>query len=404
MRHTALLITSLILLAGTAVAQEGAVADPFSEEQLEQIAAPVALYPDSLLMQIFMASTYPLEVVEAQRWLEGKKLSGKDLEAALKDREWDASVKSLCSFPDVLNRMSENLDWTRDMGDAFLGQQAQLLDAVQRLRNKAYDAGQLKSSAEQVVTVQEDKIIVIEPAQPEVVYVPSYSPTVVYGTWPYPTTYYAPLYAPPPPGYGALAFTAGMIVGGALWGDCDWDWGDSDCNIDIDNHNNFNRNTNNNFQQINNKKWEHKAEHRKGVNYRDGATAKRFGGSGAGSRVSRGEARGFEQRGQAGDGRGAGAARPAPGRGAAAGSREARRSPSAAPRPAPGPGAGPSSRQGRGGAMGGSRSPSGDRAASSRGASSRGSVSRGGSSRSGRAPSGGRGGGGGGGRGGGGRR
>ena len=208
----ALVVLLPLCLAGTVFAQEPQAED-FSDQRLEEIAAPIALYPDSLLMQVFMAATYPLEVIEADRWLRKQSLSGDALDEALKAQDWDASVKSLCTLPDVLSKMSENLDWTRDMGDAFLEHQSELLDAVQRLRGKAHDAGNLKTTQEQTVTVQQDQIIVVESANPEVIYVPTYSPTVIYGTWPYTTVYYAPLYAPPPPGYRALAFTAGVVVG-----------------------------------------------------------------------------------------------------------------------------------------------------------------------------------------------
>ncbi len=376
----------LLVLAAPASAQEGsgtavaagtadAAAAAFSEEQLESIAAPVALYPDGLLMQLFMASTYPLEVVEADRWTQQNKLSGTKLDEALKDKDWDPSVKSLCAFPDVLKRMSENLDWTRDMGDAFLEQQSQLLDAVQRLRDKAYAAGQLKSTEQQTVTVQQDKIIVIEPADPEVIYVPSYSPTVVYGTWPYATAYYPPLYAPPPAGYGLLAFGTGMAVGAAIWGDCDWGWGHSDCNVNVNNYNNFNKNTNNNFQQINNNKWQHNAEHRKGVNYRDGQTADRFGGSGGSNRVSRNDARG---RGQGGASSPRAGTRDAPGSRAGQAGGGARTKDGGSARPSGGASGGSSRAKQSGGGMSGSKNPSMDRAASSRGKSSRQSASRGG--------------------------
>ena len=258
-----------------AAAQEGSGA--FSNEQLEQIVAPIALYPDSLLTQVMMASTYPLEVVEADRWMkqntEPQGLGARG--SALKDKNWDPRVKSLCTLPDVLKKMSENLDWTQDLGDAFLGQKTELMDAVQRMRGKAYDAGNLKTTEQQVVTQQPDKIIVIEQADPEVVYVPSYSPTVVYGGWSYPTYYYPPMYAPPAYGYGAMAFGVGMAVGAAIWGDCDWGWGHGDVDIDINHYNNFNRNTNVNWQnnQISNRSgnrssWQHDPSHRKGVNYR----------------------------------------------------------------------------------------------------------------------------------------
>ncbi len=412
MRRIPGIAAALVLAVSSAPAHGWQETDSpaFTDEQLEQIAAPVALYPDSLLMQVFMAATYPLEVVEADRWISKEKPSGSALDEALKAKDWDPSVKSLCALPDVLKRMSENLDWTRDMGDAFLEQQAQLLDAVQRLRDKAYAAGTLKTTPEQTVTVQPDKIIVIESAQPEVVYVPTYSPTVVYGTWPYPTTYYAPLYAPPPAGYGALAFATGIVVGAAIWGGCNWGWGHSDVNINVNRYNDFNRNTNNNFNRTNNNKWQHNAEHRKGVNYRDSQTAQRFGGAAGGDRVSRNDARGFDK-GQGAGGRGGagGGALGSDGgaRGKASGAtREAgggaRGAGAGGTREAGGGARGSGTSKGSGGAFHGASNPSRDRAASSRGSSSRGSASRGSGSRSGGGAS--RGGGSRGGRGGGGSR
>lgn len=346
-----------------------ASAAEFDDAKLEQIAAPVALYPDALLMQVFMAATYPLEVVEADRWIGKHALSGATLDEALKAKDWDPSVKSLCSVPDVLSRMSENLDWTCDMGDAFLGQQAQLLDAVQRLRGKAHEAGNLETTPQQNVTVQQDKIIVIQPSQPEVVYVPTYSPTVVYGTWPYPTTYYAPLYAPPPPGYGALAFATGVAVGAALWGDCHWGWGHSDVNINVNRYNNFNRTTNNNYNRVNNNKWQHNAAHRKGVSYRNPETARKFGAGQGSNRVSRRDARGFDRsRGGSSVGRNRSQGnRPATGRNNTRSSRQNK---------ARG-GNRSSTQRNRGGAYQGSRSPSHDRAASKRGSSSRSRGARG---------------------------
>jgi hypothetical protein len=145
-------------------------------------------------------------------------------------------------LPEVLKRMSANLDWTQDLGDAFLGQRKELLDAAQRLRKIASESGNLKSTEQQKVTVQEDKTIVIQSANPEVVYVPTYSPTVVYAGWSYPAYYYPPFYAPPPPGYGMLAFGVGVAWGAAIWGGCNW--GHSDVNINVNRQNNFNRNTN----------------------------------------------------------------------------------------------------------------------------------------------------------------
>ena len=278
----------------------------FTKEQLEQIVAPMALYPDPLVSQMLMASTYPLEIVEAGRWMKANPgLKDKALEEALKKQDWDASVKSLCGFPDVLKQMDENLDWTQDLGDAFLAQKTELMDTIQRMRGKAYDSGNLKTTEQQVVTQQQDKIIVIEPADPEVIYVPTYSSTVVYGGWSYPYYYYPPMYYPPPYGYGAMAFTVGVVWGAAIWGGCNWGWGGSDVNIDIDRQNNFNRNTNidGGRNQINPNKaggkqsWNHDASHRGGVNYRDNKTAQQYGAKSGTNRVSRDQARGYDRAG-----------------------------------------------------------------------------------------------------------
>ncbi len=213
--------------------------------------APIALYPDSLVTQILMGSTYPLEIVEAARWVKANPgVEGKALEDALKQQDWDIAVKALCGFPDVVTRMNDNLDWTQDLGDAFLAQQSDVLDSVQRMRGKAYAAGNLKTTEQQVVTQQPDKIIVIESADPQVVYVPTYSPTVVYPAPP-PPTYYPAMYAPPPPGYGMMAFTTGVMWGAALSGGCNWGWGSSDVDIDINTSNTFNKNTNINASNTN---------------------------------------------------------------------------------------------------------------------------------------------------------
>jgi len=210
---------------------QGAVApNPFKPEELEQIAAPIALYPDPLIAQILMASTYPLEVVQAARFAKANaSLTGTQLDDALKKETWDDSVKSLVAFPQVLTMMNEKLDWTQNLGDAFLGQQKDLMDAIQRLRGKAEAAGTLKSTSEQTVTVAPappqqivvqqapPQVITIQPANPQVIYVPTYNPTVVYGAWPYPA--YPPYYYYPP-GYVAgtalLSFGIGLAVGGAL--------------------------------------------------------------------------------------------------------------------------------------------------------------------------------------------
>jgi hypothetical protein len=254
----------------------------FKPEELDQLLAPIALYPDSLLAQIFMASTYPLEVVQADRWAkQNKDLKGEALTAALEKQPWDPSVKSLVNFPQVLAMMSEKLDWTQKLGDAFLAQQKDVMDSVQALRKRAADAGTLKTTKEQKVVVEQETII-IESASPQVVYVPSYNPTVVYGAWPYPA--YPPAYYYPP-GYVAgtalLSFGVGMAVGAAWgygWGHCDWHGGDVD--VDINRNTNINNNINrgNYAKQYQGGKgnWQHNPEHRKGVSYRDQGTAQKF--------------------------------------------------------------------------------------------------------------------------------
>ena len=181
------LLATLLVLPGGVLAQspEEAPSKAFSREQLDQLLAPVALYPDSLLTQILMASTYPLEVVKANNWVkQNKELKGDALTAALEKQEWDPSVKSLVNFPQVLQMMSDKVDWTQKLGDAFLAQQKDVLSTVQTLRAKALEAGNLKTTKEQKVVVEKDpQTIIIQQANPEVVYVPEYNPTVVYGVW-----------------------------------------------------------------------------------------------------------------------------------------------------------------------------------------------------------------------------
>jgi hypothetical protein len=261
----------------------------FSQEELNQLLAPVALYPDALLAQILMASTYPLEVAVAERWLKSNpNLKGKALEDALQQQSWDASVKSLTVVPQVLTMMSEKIDWTQKLGDAFLAQQQDVMATAQALRRKAVDQGTLKDSKEQKVITEaagSTTVIKIEPSNPEVVYVPTYNPTVVYGAWPYPA--YPPYYYYPP-GYvagGALfAFTAGAIVGSALWGNCNW--GGGSVNINTNRYNSFNR------TNVQNGNWSHNAQHRGAVPYRDKGVAQQYGRGRSGDAASREQYRG----------------------------------------------------------------------------------------------------------------
>ncbi|HET7875817.1 MAG TPA: DUF3300 domain-containing protein [Methylomirabilota bacterium] len=349
------LVALILAVPLLAPAQQTGSPKPFKPEELEQIVAPVALYPDPLLAQILMASTYPLEVAQAARFAKANaQLKGDQLNEALKKQTWDDSVKSLVSFPQVLTMMDEKLDWTQKLGDAVLAQQKELMDAVQRLRAKAHAAGNLKTTAEQKVTVvpaaappaapppapqtvvvqQPPTVIKIETVNPQVVYVPVYNPTVVYGTWPYPAyPPYPPYY---PPGYvagtAALSFGVGMAVGAAVWGDCDWNHGNT--SVNINNYNSYTKNVNTanvanqriqNYpagstpgQGGNQGTWQHNPANRGPVPYRDQATQQRFGKAADQSRAQsreafRGRAEAGRQdlaRGDAGPGRGEG---PGPG-------------------------------------------------------------------------------------------
>ena len=167
----------------TAAAPEAAV--KLSNDQLDSLVAPIALYPDPLLSQTLVASTYPLEIIQLQQWLEKNKgLKDQALTDAVKKQDWDPSIQSMALLPEVVKRLAEDIKWTTDLGNAFLAQQTEVMDAVQRMREKAQETGNLKSSEEQKVetkVVESKQVIVIEQANPEVIYVPSYNPTVVYG-------------------------------------------------------------------------------------------------------------------------------------------------------------------------------------------------------------------------------
>src|ERR1044071_2763104 len=384
------------------------------QEELEQLCAPIALHPDSLISQILMASTYPLEVVQADRFAkQNASLKGEALTKALEAQDWDPSVKSLVNFPQVLTMMSEKLDWTQKLGDAFLADQKKVLDTIQSLRAKAQASGNLQSNKEQTVVVEE-KIIKIEPANPQVVYVPTYNPTVVYGAWPYPA--YPPYYYYPP-GYVAtsmMAFGAGVAMGAAwgyAWGNTNWNGGDVD--IDVDRNTNINRNINRdqakqNLQQrgqTNQKgqgKWQHNPEHRKGVSYRDQGTAGKFNRVSSNDAIkSREQFRGRAEqgrqdisRGGVGDRGGAGGVGDRGGAGSV-GDRGGGQL-GGGNRAATTDRGGGSSLGGGSGSRGGAFPGAGGSGSSARGASSRGSASRSSGGGGGRAGGGGRGGGGGG--------
>jgi hypothetical protein len=241
-----LLLAPMPALAQTQQTQETPASNtqPLKPEELDQLVAPIALYPDNLLAQVLMASAYPLDIVQAERWLKShKNLKGDQLKAAIAKEDWDDSVKSLMATPDVLAMMSEKLDWTEKLGDAAVDQQPDVMDAIQRLRTKAQANDKLKSTKQQTVTVNEvqgKQVIAIAPTDPDTVYVPYYDPAVVYGAWPYPD--YPPYYWPAPPyiGYGllatGLAFGAGWALGnwwsGGYWGgNINWSGGGNNINI-----------------------------------------------------------------------------------------------------------------------------------------------------------------------------
>ncbi len=297
--------------------QQAAAAAKIPNDQLDSLVAPIALYPDPLLSQILVASTYPLEVVQLSQWMQKNSKMGQDkMIEAVKKENWDASVQALVALPDLVKNLAENIKWTTDIGNAFLAQQNDVMDAVQRMRVKAKDKGNLKSSEQQKVetkVVENKTVVVIEPAKTDVVYVPSYDPVVVYG----PPAVPYPVYAYPPPGYyaagAAISFGVGMMVG-AAWSGGGWGWGcgwGSNNNITINNNNNFVNNSNRqNFQggnrnQVNaqgNSNWQHNPQHRGGAPYSDRATANKFGGTARGDSMStrQADARQRQARGEAG--------------------------------------------------------------------------------------------------------
>jgi len=222
-----LLIISFFSLPPQSLAQDSDYLEPsekYSREELTQMLAPIALYPDALLSQVLMASTYPIEVIEAERWVKSNpKLKGEALDAALLEKDWDPSVKAICHFPSILALMSERITETTNLGNVFLAQEAEVMDMVQELRAKAYAQGNLTTTTEQKVIV-EKKTIVIEPTDPRVIYVPYYDPFYIYGPWWYPA--YPPYYWRPPGvsiGIG-ISYRPGVYFGFAFgtWSYFDW--------------------------------------------------------------------------------------------------------------------------------------------------------------------------------------
>jgi hypothetical protein len=296
-----------------------------SPDQLDSLVAPIALYPDPMLAQALAASTYPLELIQLQQWLtKNPGLKDKALADAVANQPWDPSIQALAGLPEVVKRMADDIQWTTDLGNAFLAQQSDVMDAVQRMRKKAQDNGNLKSTEQQKVetkVIESKSVIVVEQANPQVVYVPSYDPVVVYGPpiYPYPPIYY------PPAGYYAagmaISFGVGVMMG-AFWSG-GWGWGcgwGGNNNININNNNNFNRNSNIGGGNRNNigggnrpsqqpsrggggrgdSNWKHNPQHRGGAPYRDRGTADRFGGTTRGDSLSNRQASARQQVGRQG--------------------------------------------------------------------------------------------------------
>jgi len=328
----------LIGPAGPALAQAVAIApgdaERLTQPQLEALLAPVALFPDELLMQVLMAATYPLEIVQATRWLaqgQNARLRAEALAQALQAQPWEPSVKSLLPFPDLLRMLNEQLEWTQSLGDAVLAQQQDVLNTVQVLRGRAHAMEQLQTNARQVITLapaeaklpsstlvvqSPPQVIIIAPAQPDLVFVPVYNPGVVFGRWPY--SAYPPLYVSLPPAWGfgnalltGMAFAGGVAVVGSLWGWARPGWGRGGVDVNVNRFNAINVNR----VQIVSNVWRHDVTHRGGLAYRNTEVNNRFRGDVSGGRAgSRDEFRGRMQQVEPG---GLDAALQAGGRGAA---------------------------------------------------------------------------------------
>ncbi|MGD0230678.1 MAG: DUF3300 domain-containing protein [Syntrophorhabdales bacterium] len=290
--YARLLLWSLALLLAAppggimAQGQDPGGQPTFRQEELDQMLAPIALYPDDLLVQVLMAATYPLEVVQAARWVqENPNLPGDQLAAALEQQNWDPSVKSLVNFPTVLQMLNDRLEWTQKLGDAFLAQKDQVMDTVQKLRQRAQGQGYLQTTSQEMVVVDpQSQAIAIEPATPQAIYVPVYDPTVAYGPWWWPA--YPPYYYYPP----GVVITGGFIgfgvalglAWGYAWGGFDWHRHGVMINVtrNVRFNNRINRNryvshvtTGGGGQGA----WRHDPAHRGGVAYRTPSVAQQFG-------------------------------------------------------------------------------------------------------------------------------
>lgn len=282
MRGLVSVVIVMLVMPPVVMAQDSGETTPRAEEftsgELAQMLAPIALYPDSVVAAILMAATYPVEVVEAERWLRQKEgLSDDELDQALQEKDWDSSVKTLCHFPTILYAMSENLERTTRLGDAFLAQQDDVMNMIQELRRKAWEEGNLKTTSQQDVAVEQG-VVTIEPADPGVIYVPVYNPVYVYGPWMYPS--YPPYYWYYPTGgiitSGVIGFGFGIFVGTGISSWCWPDWHHHRIDIDIHRTGRFNRFDRGRWD-FKRHVWRHNPVHRRGAAYRFGTTGRRFG-------------------------------------------------------------------------------------------------------------------------------
>ncbi len=280
MRWLAALAAALCIATAMPLrAQAPDAAEPpqYTQADLDDMLAPIALYPDPLLAQILMAATYPLEVVQAARWSRAHPdLGGDAAVEAVDGEDWDPSVKSLVAFPDLISMMSERLDWTQRLGEAFLGDETLAAETVQRLRRAAYDAGNLKSGDEMTVDRQDDAIA-IEPASPDEVYVPYYDPREVYGTWWWPEP---PVYWDPWPGYAydsayGFGWSVGIPVGvGFFFGS--FDWRSHHVRVRDDHRPFYYHGSGRRPIVTHNGEWQHDPDHRRGVPYRNPVLRREF--------------------------------------------------------------------------------------------------------------------------------
>jgi hypothetical protein len=280
------LALGIFLILGASVVQaeeQTSEIEPFTQAELEQVLAPIALYPDTVLSHILIAATYPLEVVQAERWtLSNPDITGSDAVEAVKDENWDPSIKALVAFPQVLKRLSENLDWTQKLGDAFLQDEEKLLASVQTLRVRAYEAGNL-DKMDKVSVIHEDESIIIEPVEREVVYVPYYDTRVVYGPWywsHYPPVYWnSPYYASHYGGHHASPFYWGPSVNvsfGFFFSSFHWH-NHHVVRIPYHHyrpHHYYDRHQIANHQHA--RRWSHNPTHRRGVSYRSVTVSNRY--------------------------------------------------------------------------------------------------------------------------------